>query len=68
MPDLSMAVYLGRIKCDAPSHISVDESSCDYEDDHLSRREFLANAKYEGWIFRRDGTTICPACALGEKA
>lgn len=62
MPDMSMKVYLGRIVCDAPGHAPSGGRN-DYEDDHATRREFLASARQAGWVFHRDGKTTCPECA-----
>jgi hypothetical protein len=63
--DLSFKCWHVAVNCDHPGHRKVDPMSNDYEtvEPELTRAEYRAELRADGWIFHRNGKATCPDCA-----
>jgi len=55
--------YVLHIYCDDPGHTRWRDGFPEWEYAGETRAECRRQAKRNGWKYRKDGTTICPACA-----
>lgn len=65
MADLSFKVWHVALNCDQPGHRKTD---ADAPDRHMTeitgnKRDYIADARADGWIFHNDGKLTCPWCA-----
>ena len=59
----SAGCYVLHVYCDDPGHTLWRDGFPEWEYTGETRAECRRQAKRDGWKYRKDGTTICPACA-----